>query len=159
MYKPGPRRKKTWDNMCKKFGYDDFKTLLESEYSKVRTARELGNHLGLTEATVCNYLHACGIPIKSRPRHRKDISNDQVLRLIKQGWKYREIAEKLGVTHSFVGSIAKGARSDPGVEPKKEFKACKICGAKRGMNRWYCGKCLSRISSETATMEDGICFG
>lgn len=76
---------------------------------------------------------------------KKTVTTAEILNLIKQGLRQKDVAKLLGITKEIVANANRGARPDRPPPPPKT--KCIKCGANKGVNRWYCKKCLERLDT------------
>lgn len=156
------QKEKRKQEIAERFGYADMDTMLKAEY-KVKSAKNIGEMIGKSEACVFHWIREAGICKKKPMRKYKNVTNKQILDLIATGKKYREIAVILRCSIYVVNQVAIGNRKKgyEDVVKNDSGRICLDCGGSCGVNIFRCDTCLKRISNsfETARgFENSYCI-
>ncbi len=133
-----------------KHSSDDMHVLLDTYYKKFGTVKDAAEYLGIPTSTYWSWMSEFGVKRRPVPTTLDHVSNSAAESLLKAGHTYKQTAEKLGVSISFIAAIAKGTRRDPGTRQarikKKHGGKCVICGKPKYANRWYCKRCHTELT-------------
>jgi len=131
-------------------GYNSVFDMLNDLYTIHKTVKASAKYLGISPTAYWEWMAEYGVEKRTRIFSHADIPNSAVCDLIASGHSYKEAAEMLGVSASFVHSVLNGHRKDPA---KKELDSaaknkdkCVICGKPRGINRQRCRQCCLEMS-------------
>lgn len=101
-----------WQPLAEDLGYSDDKVMLETEYDKCKSLRELDKLLGVSKYAIACRMKHHGLKLNGRggsnnKSGRKGIKNKKIMEL---HIKYPEctlsqIAERVGTTNKYVGKV------------------------------------------------------
>jgi len=92
---------RTFHKLQRRLG-DDVLLALGERYSGGESATVLASEAGIAESALYAHLARLGVPRKRRLLH--DDALPEMMRLRDQGWTYRAIGERFGVTRSAISS-------------------------------------------------------